>query len=256
MKTFFRIFLPSLILFAACKKDSSSGGQQSGTTLTRIVEGTDPNLANDTVYLISYNSGRISSVLDSLYQDSLVATYDASGRLTEVDDIGPYSLGSATFSYDANGLLTQILSNVAGSTDKFVFEYTNGVLSKKSDYTDAGGGSFQLWNYDVYTFNNGDITDMKEYNSAGALTFEATYSYGSQANPFKNLSLFNFGNRLGTDDIINFDTYFNKDIRTGFSISGLNSTSTNTFNSRQKPTKIVFNDQLNQWLLTWQFFYQ
>jgi hypothetical protein len=33
-------------------------------------------------------------------------------------------------------------------------------------------------------------------------------------------------------------------------------TSTLTFNSQQKPTQIITNDQVNGWLLTWQFFYK
>jgi hypothetical protein len=104
--------------------------------------------------------------------------------------------------------------------------------------------------------SNGKITDMKEYGAPNNLTSETTIPYGTQGNLFKTLSLFNFGNRLGTQDIINYETYFNKNIQTGFTTKSLSSTSTLTFNSQQKPTKIITNDQLNGWLLTWQFFYK
>jgi len=258
-----KIFAALTLLFfiVSCKKDTgTSGGQQSGgNTLFRIQEGTDVDITNDTVYLISYNSsGKISQLLDSLYQDSLVATYDGSGNLSTVNDIGAFSLGSSSFTYDANNLLTQINANVAGENEQYVFEYTSGIVSKKSYYSDFGlGGSLQLYSYDVYTVSNGNITDMKEYDAANNLTSETTFTYGSQANPFKLLGLFNFGNRLGTQDIISYETYFNKNILVSFSITGgATATATNTFNSSQKPTKIVMNDQVNQWLLTWQFFYK
>ncbi len=248
------------ILFASCKKTGSSGGaSQSKGNFVRIFEGTDPNITNDTVYLISYNtSGKISQVLDSLYQDSLVATYDASGNLSTVNDIGAFSLGNSSFTYDVNNHLTEIDCNVAGENEKYVFEYTNGMVSKKSYYSDFGlGGALQLWSYDVYTLTAGNITDLKEYDAANNLSFETTFTYGTQANPnaFKTLGLFNFGNRLGTQDIINYETFFNANIQTGFTTSGLTATSTLTFNSQQKPTQIIVNDQYNGWLLTWNFFY-
>ncbi len=89
----------SLIFFIlSCKKDTGTGGgqQSGGNTLIRIQEGTDADITNDTVYLISYNSsGKISQVLDSLYQDSLVATYDGSGNLSTVNDVGAFSLGNS-----------------------------------------------------------------------------------------------------------------------------------------------------------------
>lgn len=261
MKNKIVIILSLIFFIASCKKDTGTGGgqQSGGTTLFRIQEGTDPDIVNDTVYLISYNSsGKISQMLDSLYQDSLVATYDGSGNLSTVNDVGAFSLGNSSFTYDANNLLTQINCSVAGENDQYVFEYANGIVSKKSYYSDLGlGGSLQLYSYDVYTVSNGNITDMKEYDAANNLTSETKFTYGSQANPFKLFGLFNFGNRLGTQDIISYETYFNKNILAGYSIvGGATATATNTFNSNQKPTEIIMNDQVNQWLLTWQFSYK
>lgn len=261
MKNLISLILLSLILFAACKKSSvgGGGGNQPGNALIRIQEGVDANITNDTVYLLTYNSsGQLTVLLDSLYQDSLVATYSG-GKLTAVNDVGAFSLGNSSFTYDGNGLLTEIDCSVAGSNEKYTFEYTGGIVSKKSYFSDFGlGGAQQLYSYDVYTVTNGNITDMKDYNAASNLNFESTFTYGTQSNPntFKTLGLFNFGNRLGTQDIIGYETYFNKNILTGFAISGLNASATNTFNSQQLPTKIVMNDQYNQWLLTWQLSYK
>src|ERR1700753_2328654 len=193
MKNLFKIIIPSLVLFASCKKNNvtGGGGGQSGTSMVRIQEGTDTDITNDTVYLLRYNSSaQLTVLLDSLYQDSLVATY-TSGKLTAVNDVGAFSLGSSSFTYDANGLLTEIDCNVAGSNDKYTFEYTSGVVSKKSYYSDFGlGGAQNLYSYDVYTVTNGNITDMKDYDAANNLNYDATFTYGSQANPatFKTLA--------------------------------------------------------------------
>jgi hypothetical protein len=258
VKTIVKIIIPCLIFLYSCKKDNGGGRSQSNGNLVRVFEGTDADINNDTVYLLTYNSSnQIITLLDSLYQDSLVATYNASGNLSAVNDIGSFGLGSSSFTYNTNGTLAQINANVAGENDQYVFEYTNGIVSKKTYSSDFGlGGALQLYSYDMYTVSNGNITDMKGYDASNNLTSETTFTYGAQANPFKTLSLFNFGNRLGTQDIINYETYFNKNIQTGFTTSSLSSTSTLTFNSQQKPTQIITNDQVNGWLLTWQFFYK
>jgi hypothetical protein len=260
MKTIIKIIIPCLIFLSSCKKDNGGGGggSQSNGNLVRIFEGTDANINNDTVYLLTYNSSnQLITLFDSLYQDSLVATYNASGSLSTVNDIGPFGLGGSSFTYNTDGTLAQIDANVAGENDQYIFEYTNGVVSKKTYSSDlGGGGSLQLYSSDVYVVSNGNITDMKEYDAANNLLFETTFTYGAQANPFKTLSLFNFGDRLGTQDIINSETYFNKNIQTGFTTNSLSATSTLTFNSQQKPTQIISNDQINGWLLTWQFFYK
>ncbi|HEX4371895.1 MAG TPA: hypothetical protein VHZ50_01195 [Puia sp.] len=259
MKTIIKIIIPCLIFLASCKKDSGGGGgSQSNGNLVRIFEGTDADVNNDTVYLLTYNSSnQLITLLDSLYQDSLVATYDASGNLSTVNDVGAFGLGNSSFTYNTNGTLAQINANVNGENDQYVFEYTNGVVSKKTYTSDFGqGGALQLWSYDVYTASNGNITDMKEYDAANNLLFETTFTYGAQANPFKTLSLFNFGDRLGTEDIMNYEIYFNKNIQTGFTTSSVNSISALTFNSQQKPTEIITTDQINGWVETWQFFYK
>jgi hypothetical protein len=259
MKTIIKIIIPCIIFLYSCKKDNGgAGGSQSNGNLVRIFEGTDANINNDTVYLLTYNSSnQLITLLDSLYQDSLVATYNTSGSLSTVNDIGAFGLGSSSFTYNTDGTLAQIDANVAGENDQYVFEYTNGIVSKKTYSSDfGGGGALQLYSSDVYVVSNGNITDMKEYDAANNLTSETTFIYGAQANPFKTLSLFNFGDRLGTQDIINYETYFNKNIQTGYTNSSFNVSSAITLNSQQKPTKIVTSDAINGWVETWQFFYK
>jgi hypothetical protein len=256
MKFLFQISIPLFLCLGACTKEKNNV-QQAGTNLSRIVEGTDPDITKDTVYLISYNSSNnISVILDSMKQDSLVASYDALGNLTAINNIGSFSLGNASFIYDENGLLTEINYGVKGSENQYLFEYSNGAVSKKSRYLNYDAGSpLLLLNYDIYTVSDGNITEMKEYSASGSLYSTTTFAYGTQANPFKLLGLMNFGNRLGTNDIANFETYFNKNIQTGFLTNGSNVMSLLTFDSQQKPTKIITDDLIDDWLLTWQFFY-
>jgi hypothetical protein len=248
-----------LLLFSACKKDSNpGGGSQASGTLIRIQEGTDPNIVNDTVYLLSCNAQKkITVILDSLYQDSLLASYDASGNLIEVDDNGTYGLGSSSLTYNTNNQLTEIDEVVAGQKNQYLFTYTNGIVSKKTYNTDFGSGAaLQLYSYDIYTVSAGNITDMKEYDASSNLTSETTFSYGPQANPLQLIGLFNFGNRLGTSDIAAYETYFNKNILTGFSISGQTATMTNSFNSSQQLTRVLDNNQIYQGVFTWLFSYK
>jgi hypothetical protein len=197
-------------------------------------------------------------VTDSINRDTLTATYDASGNLAGIAE--KYSGGSgstASFTYDANNLLTQINYKLAGSNEKYVFEYTNGVISKKSYYSDLGmGGASNLQNYYTYTVSGGNITDVKAFSAGGAQLTEATATYGTQANPFKTLCLFNFGNMLGMSPLVTDETWFNKNALSVITTSGLSATNTYTFNSAQAPTKIITNDLLDGWLFTWKFSYK
>jgi hypothetical protein len=68
---------------------------------------------------------------------------------------------------------------------------------------------------------------------------EKKLTYGSEPNPFKNISLFNFANKLGTSEVINFETYFNSNILTGFQNNSSSVKLENSFNQMNKPIKIV-----------------
>ena len=256
MKTRLLSFLiASLILgLVSCKKDKAPDPINPDSKLVRIQQGVDPDLYNDTVYLLSYNpSGKVVGIMDSIYQYGLSASYDASGRLEgATDDYGD----DATYTYDANGQLTQIDYTMAGSRERFVFTYTNGVVSKKSYYSDFGsGGTMTLWRDYVYTVSGGNITTIKEYTAAGALVNTENFTYGNQANIFKELGLFNYGNILGTGYLMNFESHFNKNLPTAMTSGGPTMNNGFTYNSQQQLTKVVSTDNSGG-VFTWQFSYE
>jgi len=251
-------FLLAVMVFTACKKNNDSGTPPDSSTgaLVRIQQGTDPDITNDTVYNISYNaSNKISILVDSLYTDTLVATYDGSGNLTAVTDKGGYPINAA-LTYNGSSL-TQVDYVLAGSAERYTFEYTGGVVSKENYYSNLGAGPLQLQGYLTFTVSGGNITGTKAYHANGVLISEVTLTYGSQPNPFANLCLFNYGNRLGMDNIAPLEAYFNKNIATGITVSGLSAMSvTNSFDSKSRIGKIIANDNINQEMFTWMFSYK
>lgn len=248
------VFVIVLIAFISCKKDNGSGGgPSSNSNLVRIQQGVDPDITNDTVYLISYDgSKKITSIVDSLFNDTLTATYDASGNLAAVNET--YGTNS-TYTYDGNNQLTQIDYQLAGSHEQFVFEYTNGVVSKETYNSNLGSGPVSKQSYFTFVVTDGNITSIKAYNKNDVLVSETTCTYGSQPNTFKALSLFNYGGILGADDIFRPETFFNKNNLSGFSVNGLNTSSVYTYNG-QLPTKIVTTDQSISGVFTWAFSYK
>ena len=78
-----------------------------------------------------------------------------------------------------------------------------------------------------------------------------------QTNPFANLCLFNYGGRLGLDNLAPLETYFNKNVPTAFTVSGFPATTVDiTFDNKQQITKAVANDQYDDYFSTWQFYYK
>lgn len=254
------VFTITFILVNSCQKEISTeinDGDNVGTgSLVRIQQGIDPDIYNDTVYNISYNpTEKISKIVDSLNQDSLTCTYDPSLRLTTITT--PEGYDDASYTYDAAGLLTQVDFKMAGSKERFAFSYNNGVVEKKSYYSDlGGGGSPALQGYFTYTFTGENITSIKEYTKAGVFISETTLTYGSQTNPFKELGLLNNANWLGMQEIINYEAHFNKNLLTSLSTNGLQISFTYTFNSSQQVTKMVSKDAGNNFTYTWLFYYQ
>jgi YD repeat-containing protein len=257
IRTLLILTICSLLLFSACKKTGGSGGSSSsGGKLVRIQQGIDPNLYNDTVYLISYNaSGKIATLIDSVNGDTLTTSYDANGNLTGIND---FDIGlTPVFTYDANNLLTQVDYNLAGSNEEYTYSYTNGTLSRINYNSDLGmGGGLTLQGYFLVTFAAGNISEIKSYTPGGSLQVDLVLGYDAQANLFKSLSLFDVGGRLGSDDIFNQFTYFNTNLLTSVKQSGVTSTSNYTFNSSQEPTRIVTNDLIGGDVFTWQFSYK
>ncbi|HVW58597.1 MAG TPA: hypothetical protein VHC48_01130 [Puia sp.] len=224
--------------------------------LTRIQQGTDPDLSKDTVYKLTWkDSLRISMLVDSIKNDTLVAAYDDGGYLLTITDKGPDS-DNATFTYDGSHQLTQITYSNATSTQQWVFEYTGGVVSKKSYYTATGAAPLKLSLYFTYVVTDSNITQIKTYTSTGIQVAVATVTYDTKPNPFRNLCLFNYRKRLNIDDIAPYEAYFNKNIVTSLSVLGVTATLNNTFDGKQRIGRIVADDKINQKLYTWQFFYE
>lgn len=239
----FLILICFLTGIASCQKEISDepgqpgSGNNTGTEIVRIQQGTDPDINNDTVLLISYTSTKkIRQIVDSLYEDTIVVEYDASDRAIRTKtNYGQ----NASYVYDAAGLLTQISYVVAGSKERVTYEYTNGNVSKANYTSDLNsGGAYVPVGYDVFTVAGGNITEVKLYANNGTLIGQVALTYGSESNLFKDLSLFNYGNQLGMDQIVNFYTYFNKNISSGIRIGNLSFKTTNTF-SNKRLTKIT-----------------
>jgi YD repeat-containing protein len=246
------------VAIVSCQKDVSEdtgGANQGGGQLVRIQQGIDPDIYNDTIRIISYNANKtISKIVDSLNEDSVICAYNASGKLASL--ITPDD-DEVTFFYDGTGLLTQIDHYHAGSNERYLFYYNNGVVEKKEFLSDDGsGGTPVLRRYHTYSVNGGNITSMKTYTSTGTLESETTFTYGSQLNPFKELGLFNNANSMGTLQIINHETYFNKNLMTKSTTNGESITNTYTFNSSQQITKIVSNDEIWDGVYTWLLSYK
>ena len=245
----------TLIGFASCKKeDSPTSPGNPNSKLVRIQQGIDADLSNDTVILVNYNSaGKISSLIDSIYGYIVTASYDETGKLQSInDDYGD----DASFTYDANGQLTAINFIIAGTKEKYLFEYSNGVVGKMKHYSDHGSGGAQtLWREYHYTVQNENIVAIYEYTASSVLVGIKEFTYSTQPNNFKQLSLFNTANRLGSERIISIDSYFNKNMAK--TISADNSTITNTYtlNASQQLSKAVSNED-GGYIFTWLFKYE
>ncbi|HZE83751.1 MAG TPA: RHS repeat domain-containing protein [Puia sp.] len=249
------------LAFAACQKEKSREGGRplSRGQLVRIQQGTDPDLSNDTVHLITYDqSGRITALIDSSNLDTLVPAYDDSGRIASILERSPFPSGSsAHFTYDDSNRLTGINYYMAGSNESFYFEYTNGVVSKKSYYSDLGsGGSATLQSTFLYNVSGGNITDILEFKPGGVPVGEWKATYSGQANPFRTLSLFNYGNILGMGSFLFGETWFNKNMLSTLNINGsVTATNVYSFNALQAPIKLIADDPINNGLFTWIFSY-
>jgi len=246
----------SLVIIASCKKENNSSNSNPGNTakLVRIEQGTDQNMANDTVYLISYaDSSRISSIVDSVNQDTLLITTDAGGNPLTVTETYGYS---ASYTYDGNGVLQQLDYIMAGSHEQDVFTYTSGVLSKRTHNSNLGSGPVSIQGSFTYTFSGGNITDIKEYDLNGTFVQETTCTYGTQTNNLKTISLLNLGNILGTESFLSLETWFNKNLVTGYATNGGTVSNVYTNNSNQQPAHVVTTDNINNYLFTWNFLYK
>jgi hypothetical protein len=254
----------ALFTFTSCQKDASNAGAPApaptgGTQLFRIQRGTDHNLGNDTVWSLAYNSiGKVASIADSISHENIMATYDASLRVSEIKN----SHGDfASFTYNINGLLSEIKVKWASQNDRYVFSYNDNVIAKKSFYTDGGtGGQQYLFREYEYAYINGNITSIKEYSPTHELLRTETCTFGIQVNAFKDLGLFSYALLLRADHVIDPETYFNKNLLSAATISEAGKSNsdqllnTYTLNGMQSPLKVI--TKVGSESFTWIFSYQ
>lgn len=244
------LLLITMAIISCSKKDDAKPDDQSpnpteGTLLLRLQQGFG---SDDTVYLFSYDANkRVSSVLDSTSSDKfeVVPAYDNAGNLSSlVEKYHGSTYPAGTFKYNADNLLTEVNFSQFGSPARYVYEYTNSVLSKKSYYTVTNLNSpttLNLAGYFTYEVTNGNITNRKAYNSTGTLLGETIITYTSDTNVFKPLSLLNFRNGIGLGGLADDEKFFNNNLIAGFSEGGNQTKYTYTYNNNKRLTKVVIN---------------
>src|SRR5450631_415046 len=99
-----------LFTITSCKKDNNSANNPNNSSSSknpvRIQQGIDPDLTNDTVYLISYvDTNHITSIIDSVNNDTLTITTTANGSPLTVNETYGFS---ASYTYGDNGILQQL----------------------------------------------------------------------------------------------------------------------------------------------------
>ncbi len=262
MKTFKKrsihlVFSISLtLIICSCSKNSNQpNSQQSKNNILRI-QVSSPFLT--TVLLLQYNaSNNITSITDSVNGIHYDATYDGSGNLVHIVELsGSTPVDSISYTYE-NGLMTSFQLTYQGTFSRGKIFYTNGVLSSDSafDYymnspLDSSFSTFQLM--------NGNITSLNFFDPPTNNSF--TYTYNSQPNLFKQLSLFNWTNGLGDIDIAGFNAFFNKNLMEGYSAPEQSTVETATYaydsTSRLVEAKSVeiiggTSNQTYDWLLSY-----
>jgi hypothetical protein len=246
-----------MVTIISCKKENNAANPNPSNApgnLVRIQQGTDPDITNDTVYLISYvDSSHISSIVDSVNQDTFLITTTATGDPLTVKETYGFA---ASYTYDGSGVIQQIDYNMAGSHEQDVFEYSNGVLSKRTHKSNLGAGPVSIQGSFTYVVTGGNITYVKEYDLNGTFVQETTCTYGAKINNLKTLGLLNLGNILGADTFLNIETGFNKNLVEAYSSSGMGVSTVYTLNTGEQPAHVVSTDNINNYIFTWNFSYK
>ena len=239
MKTILVYACSIFLLFCiSCNKHTADSPQipadstSSPVQLYRIFQGVSDDMTKDTVWLISYeDSTRISLLVDSTHQRSMTPAYNDKGQLVDILEPGSHHV---YFNYDTVGRLTEVFA----SAGHFVFDYVNNLVAHKYEYDSDNPN--QLFRTYEYAVTDGNITGVVTYNGNGDVLSTAALSYTTELNPFKDLSLFTYNNRMGTREIIEPETWFNKNLRKSITTNGIQNAETIfTFNQRQLPVKAV-----------------
>jgi len=235
------------MVFISCSKakDKPDNIETESAPIFRIQRGTAPK---DTVYLIRYDEKkRIKSIqysYNSINYFEYFPTYESAGNLTSL--VIRYDDGlrdPITYKYNADNLLTEI--NMPGR--RYVYEYTNGVLSKKSYYAASRADDptpDSLWRYYTYEVANGNIVSRKEYISTGTRPArEMFFTYTNDKNVFKPLTLINFDNALALAGVGDEEKFFNKNLVASYTQDGEQTKFTYAYNDNHQLTKFVVTKQ-------------
>ncbi|NLR60951.1 hypothetical protein HGH93_22805 [Chitinophaga polysaccharea] len=201
---------------------------------------------DDTLFTITYDDKkRIKNVNNTSDRDEFIASYDNADNLIEIaENYRGDTSEMMTFKYNANNQLIEADHHLFGHPNRFLYEYTNGVLSKKSYYTITNlnePNTLNLWRYFTYEITNGNVTHRKEYNSAGELQAEVSYTYTTNANIFQPLSLLNYINNLGLDGVANDESLINNNMPESSSENGKKTTYTYSYNNNKQITGFLVN---------------
>ncbi len=249
MRSTIPLLLMAALAFASCSKDKDNVDPDKetpseGAYFTKMTQGLVPG--DDTVYLVSYDANhRITKIINSSWEDTLVGTYNNAGYVSSITETEGGLGERVNFTYNANNQVTEVNTQGGNYKTKYAFEYTNGIVSKKSYYNNdpVDGGPLALWRYYTYEVTNGNITSMKEYDSQGAAVSETKYTYNADPNVFQAMAVFNNFNLLGADDIANLETAFNKNLITSLSYKDnyyeYTATYTYTYNDHKQLAKVV-----------------
>lgn len=202
MKVITTAFFIVLMVMVSCQKEISSDGQpgdeQTTATdcrLTKMVQGTG---IDDSVFIIKYDAqSRITAVIDSVNTDTFSVSYDAvSGNLKEITD----SRGSKKrFTYNTAGRPTGAVS----TGNKVTLEYADDtVLTKVTEYAN-NGTTWDMWRYYELQYDSkNNLVKVKGFDAANKQVNQVTYTYSDILNSIRPLTLFNFENYLGLEDIL------------------------------------------------------
>lgn len=247
------------LILPSCQKelgfDQTTEPGKTGL-LTRIQQGINPDLNEDTIYLLKYNaSNKLIQIVDSVYQDTLNITHDANGNIKTAT--WTWIGAAATYTYNSSQQIQEINYTIS-SPEKLTFQYANGVISKGSFYLDPGstGVASLLWNTFDFTVTAGNVTNLKVYDKNGTLVSDLTLTYGTQLNPFKELALLNMANYMGFNELFDINAIFSKNISTGYTTGSTVGKTQYTFNTGQQPTKAVCTANSYPDVYTWMFQYK
>jgi hypothetical protein len=262
MKFSYAILMIASLTILSCSKNeipADPDEDQPGTLITKMTQGLIPG--DDTVFVFNYDADkRIKSIVNVSDLDTLEASFNTAGLVSAVVARGLHIQGTNSFTYNASNQLIQadFESSGGGYKTRYTFEYTGGIISKKSYYAGGMGGSpLTLNRYTTYEVMNGNITSAKEYSNSNTLLGEEKSTYNNEPNVLQPICLLNWMNFLGADDVAGIEMFFNKNLVAGSTyISGTDESSrtfTYTYNDKKQLTKAVVSS--SYYVTTRQFAY-